>query len=85
MRFLFAVLLLCLTRSVQAQSNYLDGNADAIEAFLDRNFRDTNAGMVIGLVDEHGNPTRFGCRISTIGHVPYGDPMPKVPTRFPRF
>ena len=54
MRFLFAVLLLCLTRSVQAQSNYLDGNAEAIEAFLDRNFRDTNAGMVIGLIDEHG-------------------------------
>ena len=50
----FLIFLLCLSQSVHAQSPFLDTNAETIDAFLDRNFGDANAGMVIGLIDEHG-------------------------------
>lgn len=48
-------LLLTLTATAHAQSDYLDRNASEIEAFLDRNFSETNSGMAIGLIDKHGS------------------------------
>lgn len=51
---IFWILLLYSSTCVQAQSPFLDANAEAIESFLDRNFADANAGMVIGLIDKHG-------------------------------
>ena len=53
-RFLCFVLLLLVTRSpAAAQNSFTDG--DAIKTFLHDNFHETNAAMVIGLVDEHGS------------------------------
>lgn len=51
---LLLTFLLCSSLGAQAQSPFLDSNAEAIQSFLDRNFRNASAGMVIGLVDEHG-------------------------------
>jgi len=38
-----------------AQNGFTDAEAEAIQAFLRENFDNTNAGMVIGLVDERGS------------------------------
>jgi D-alanyl-D-alanine-carboxypeptidase/D-alanyl-D-alanine-endopeptidase len=38
-----------------AQNSFTDAEADGIKAFLHDNFRQTNACMVIGLVDQRGN------------------------------
>ncbi|MCA9140335.1 MAG: serine hydrolase [Planctomycetales bacterium] len=57
MKSISFVLALLITSSLSAQSEFLDSNAEAIEASLQQHFTDSNSGMVIGLVDEHG--TRF--------------------------
>jgi CubicO group peptidase (beta-lactamase class C family) len=49
----FAFLLLATPFLAAAQSGFTDAEADAIQAFLRENL--TNAGMVIGLVDERGS------------------------------
>jgi serine-type D-Ala-D-Ala carboxypeptidase/endopeptidase len=51
----FAPLLLAAQLAAAAQSGFTDAEADAIKAFLQQNLGDTNLGMVIGLVDEHGS------------------------------
>ncbi len=50
----FTILLLTTQFLAAAQTGFTDAEADAIQAFLRSNFGDTNAGMVIGLVDERG-------------------------------
>ncbi|WP_160149488.1 serine hydrolase [Roseiconus lacunae] len=57
MRSLSFLIFILTTCSLSAQSEFLHGNADRIEAFLQQHFNDSKYGMVIGLVDEHG--TRF--------------------------
>src|ERR1041385_219190 len=51
----FALLLLAPQFLAAAQSGCTNAEADAIESFLRENFGNTNAGMVIGLVDERGS------------------------------
>src|SRR6266567_1243318 len=51
----FTILLLATQFLAAAQSGFTDAEADAIQAFLRANFGNTNAGMVIGLVDERGS------------------------------
>src|SRR6266542_4420672 len=54
-RFVFFALLLLATQFLaMAQNGFTDAEAEAIQAFLRENFGNTNAGMVIGLVDERG-------------------------------
>src|SRR5438034_2208871 len=48
----FTILLLATQFLAAAQNGFTDAEADAIQAFLRENL--TNAGMVIGLVDERG-------------------------------
>ena len=38
-----------------AQERFLDSHANAIQALLRDNFDESNAGMVIGVLDEHGS------------------------------
>ncbi len=55
-RFVFFALLLLATQFLaMAQNGFTDAEAEAIQAFLRENFGNTNAGMVIGLVDERGS------------------------------
>src|SRR5437773_5532624 len=49
----FTILLLTTQFLAAAQNGFTDAEADAIQAFLRENL--TNAGMVIGLVDERGS------------------------------
>jgi serine-type D-Ala-D-Ala carboxypeptidase/endopeptidase len=49
----FTILLLATQFLAAAQNGFTDAEADAIQAFLRENL--TNAGMVIGLVDESGS------------------------------
>src|SRR6266699_4505731 len=51
----FALLLLATQLLAAAQNGFTDAEAEAIQAFLRENFGNTNAGMVIGLVDERGS------------------------------
>src|SRR5437867_9077381 len=51
----FTILLLATQFLDAAQNGFTDAEADAIQAFLRENFGNTNAGMVIGLVDERGS------------------------------
>jgi len=51
----FTILLLATQFLAAAQNGFTDAEADAIRAFLRENFSNTNAGMVIGLVDERGS------------------------------
>ncbi len=51
----FALLLLATQFLAVAQNGFTDAEAEAIQAFLRENFGNTNAGMVIGLVDERGS------------------------------
>ena len=53
-RFLFAALLLAARLVPAAQSQFTTAEGDSIKACLRDNFRETNACMVIGLVDERG-------------------------------
>jgi len=56
LRFLcFPVLSLAVHSSTVAQSNYTEAEVAGIGTFLQNNFSNTNAGMVIGLVDERGS------------------------------
>jgi len=48
----FTILLLATQFLAAAQNGFTDAEAEAIQAFLRENFNNTNAGMVIGLVDE---------------------------------
>jgi hypothetical protein len=41
--------------SAVAQDRFVDASSDAIQTLLDDNFADSNAGMVIGVLDEHGS------------------------------
>lgn len=65
-RFLFAALLLAARLVPAAQNQFTTAEADGIKAFLRNNFRETNACIVIGLVDESGN------RIFTAGKLDNG-------------
>jgi len=59
--------LLLLTQILSAgQNSNTDDEFDGIKTFLRDNFRQTNACMVIGLVDEHGN------RIFSAGNLDNG-------------
>src|SRR6266550_4093495 len=51
----FTILLLATQFPAAAQTGFTDAETDAIHAFLRENFGNTNAGMVIGLVDERGS------------------------------
>ncbi len=51
----FTILLLATQFLAAAQNGFTDAEAEAIQAFLRENFDNTNAGMVIGLVDERGS------------------------------
>ena len=51
----FTILLLATQFLAAAQNGFTDAEAEAIQAFLRENFGNTNAGMVIGLVDERGS------------------------------
>jgi CubicO group peptidase (beta-lactamase class C family) len=54
-RLVCLTVLICAARlQSPAQSVFTDAEAEGIKAFLRENFSHTNAGMVIGLVDEHG-------------------------------
>ena len=50
----FTILLLATQFLAAAHNGFTDAEAEAIQAFLRENFGNTNAGMVIGLVDERG-------------------------------
>src|SRR5207247_8719382 len=50
-----AALLIAAQFPAAAQNSFTDAEADGIKAFLHDNFRQTNACMVIGLADQHGN------------------------------
>ena len=55
-RFVCSTILLLATQFLAAAENgFSDAEAEAIQAFLRENFGNTNAGMVIGLVDERGS------------------------------
>ena len=49
------MLLLSAGLPTAAQSRFVDDEADGFKAFLQENFGNTNAGMVIALLDEHGS------------------------------
>lgn len=51
----FTVLALVAPLPAAAQARFADANADSVQAFLRKNFGETNAGMVIGLLDESGS------------------------------
>ena len=68
----FSILLLATQFLAVAHNGFTDAEAEAIQAFLSENFGNTNAGMVIGLVDERGsrvlaagNSITAPCRRST--------------------
>src|SRR2546426_11465886 len=55
-RFVCSTILLFATQFLAAAENgFSDAEAEAIQALLRANFGNTNAGMVIGLVDERGS------------------------------
>ena len=55
-RFVCLILfILAVPLPVAAQERFTDAYAADIEKLLEENFADGNAGMVIGLVDEHGS------------------------------
>ena len=55
LRFLCpAVLSLVAQSTSSAQTGFTGAEADGIRSFLQQNFANTNAGMVIGLIDERG-------------------------------
>ncbi len=62
----FTILLLATQFPAAAQTGFTDAEADAIQAFLRENFGNTNAGMVIGLVDERGS------RVLAVGKLDNG-------------
>src|SRR5437762_7576949 len=62
----FAILLLATQFLAAAQNGFTDAEAEAIQAFLRENFDNTNAGMVIGLVDERGS------RVLAVGKLDNG-------------
>src|SRR6266566_9509983 len=51
----FTILLLATQFLAAAHNGFSEAEAEAIQAFLRENFGNTNAGMVIGLVDERGS------------------------------
>ena len=51
----YAAILFAAPFPAAAQNSFTDAEADGIKAFLHDNFRQTNACMVIGLADQHGN------------------------------
>src|SRR5205809_843513 len=62
----FTILSLATQFLAAAQNGFTDAEADAIQAFLRENFGNTNAGMVIGLVDERGS------RVLAVGKLDNG-------------
>src|SRR5882672_4709855 len=62
----FTMFLLAARLPTWAQNHFSDADAAAIKAFLQQNFGNTNAGMVIALVDESG------CRIFSAGKLDNG-------------
>lgn len=52
---LFVAILLATPVSIAAEPLWADAHVDNIQSFLAEHFVDTNAGMVIGLIDEHGS------------------------------
>src|SRR6266849_2662722 len=53
--FCFAGLTLARQFLAAAQNSFTDAEAKGIKLFLHDNFRQTNACIVIGLVDKHGS------------------------------
>ena len=51
----FSMLLLSTRFPAVAENDFDEADADSIKAFLRQNFANTNAGMVIGLLDERGS------------------------------
>src|SRR6266699_1172004 len=62
----FTILLLATQFLAAAHNGFTDAEAEAIQAFLRENFGNTNAGMVIGLVDERGS------RVLAVGKLDNG-------------
>ncbi len=54
MQFAVWTIVPLLGSSLQAQTPFVDSLAEAIESFLQKTFSDSNAGMVTGIIDEHG-------------------------------
>src|SRR6266536_2734777 len=55
-RFIYFAAFLLTTRfETAAQNHFSDAETNGINVFLRDNFRETNACLVIGLVDEHGS------------------------------
>src|SRR5437667_5968696 len=50
-----AVFVMVVPLSTTAQESFAEAYADAIHALLQEKFAESNAGMVIGLIDEHGS------------------------------
>jgi D-alanyl-D-alanine-carboxypeptidase/D-alanyl-D-alanine-endopeptidase len=65
----FTILLLATQFLAAAQNGFTDADVDAIQAFLRANLGNTNAGMVIGLVDERGS------RVLAVGKLDNGTPQ----------
>jgi len=65
----FTILLLATQFLAAAHNGFTDAEAEAIQAFLRENFGNTNAGMVIGLVDERGS------RVLGAGKLDNGTPQ----------
>ena len=51
------------TNSAAAQERFADAYADAIQALLHDKFAESNSGMVIGLLDEHGSRVFSGGKL----------------------
>jgi CubicO group peptidase (beta-lactamase class C family) len=65
---LICALILASGFAAAEQNDFIDSEATRINAFLQKNFSDTNCGMVIGLVDEHGS------RVFSAGKLDNGTP-----------
>jgi len=54
-RRLACAVLFAATRPAVAQQDFADADTDAIQAFLRKSFSEGNAGMVVGVLDQHGS------------------------------
>lgn len=51
----FTLLMLVATLPAVAQKDFTDADAHAVQVFLRKTFTNDNAGMVIGILDQHGS------------------------------
>jgi len=59
--------LFLAAQSSSAQTGFTDAEADGIKSFLEQNFGNTNAGMVVGLVDEVGTRIVSAGKLDNVG------------------